>query len=115
MKNQNIYGIKSTSINHHVIYTFKIRVTKNLFNNNIIKDSGLHFYYTLSKKNKEMITMEYATLDHSDFNQKSLILLKVLKKIALNNVEEKYRYIDYMEDLKNECELNSLENQVYEG
>jgi hypothetical protein len=95
MKNQTIYGIKTTSINHHVIHTFKVKVTKTVFNEEIIKNSGLSYYFSCSKKGIEMIIMDYVTMDINDFNFKKAILVETLKKIALNKLEEKYKYMAY--------------------
>lgn len=95
MKNQTIYGIRTTSINHHVIHTFKVKVTKNVFNEEIIKNSGLNYYISFSKKGGEMITMEYVTMDINDFSVKKAILVETLKKIALNKLEEKYKIMSY--------------------
>jgi len=95
MKNQTIYGIRATSINHYVIHTFKVRVTKNVFNEEIIKNSGLNYYSNFSKKGIEMITMDYVTMEPVDFSIKKAILVETLKKIALNKLEEKYKNMAY--------------------
>lgn len=95
MKNQTIYGIRATSINHYVIHTFKVRVTKNVFNEEIIKNSGLNYYSNFSKKGIEMITMDYVTMEPVDFNVRKAILVETLKKIALNKLEEKYKNMAY--------------------
>jgi len=95
MKNQTIYGIRATSINHYVIHTFKVRVTRNVFNEEIIKNSGLSYYTTFSKKGGEMIAMDYVTMEPVDFSIKKAILVETLKKIALNKLEEKYKNMAY--------------------
>jgi len=95
MKNQTIYGIRATSINHYVIHTFKVRVTKNVFNEEIIKNSGLNYYSNFSKKGIEMITMDYVTMEPVDFSVRKAILVETLKKIALNKLEEKYKNMAY--------------------
>lgn len=95
MKNQKIYGISKTLINNHVIHSFKIRITRTLFNEEVIKNSGLYFYYSSSKKGIEMINIEYVTMDINDFNFKKRILVESLKEIALNKLEEKYKIMAY--------------------
>ena len=95
MKNQTIYGIRTTSINHYVIHTFKVKVTKNAFNEEVVKNSGLSHYTTFSKKGGEMITMDYVTMERVDFSVKKAILVETLKKIALNKLEEKYKNMSY--------------------
>ena len=62
MKNQTIYGIRTTSINHYFIHTFKVRVTKNAFNEEIIKNSGLSHYTTFSKKGGRVGRKSYRLL-----------------------------------------------------
>jgi len=42
-----------------------------------------------------MIIMDYVTMDINDFNFKKAILVETLKKIALNKLEEKYKYMAY--------------------
>ncbi len=108
-----IFGIKYIVINNTVIHTYNVMVSNNNDNLNIIKKSGLN-YSTNAGRNSNRIQLTHTCTNLKDFDKKVSILGKTLKEIAKINLDKKYNWTNYMEDLKNECELNSLENQSLE-
>ena len=91
MKKQTIYGIQTTVLNNHSVYSYKVKVTNNEFNLLAVTAFGTPFYICKNKQGKEIINLEHVTMDHVEFSSRKAILVECLKKIALNKIEDKYK------------------------
>lgn len=90
MKKLDLYGIKTFTLNDTVIHTFKIRVKNTPFNSNALTQSGFKFVIQLNG----YLVVSDTSLDEKYFNNQVSKLGKVLKAISLNNVEEKYYWVN---------------------
>lgn len=82
---KNVYGIKTININGMDVYTYKIGVKITNFNLQKVQMYGLPYY---QGRNKIWICL--TSMNSVEFSNSTQLLGKVLKEIALNNVEEKY-------------------------
>ena len=55
----------------------------------------VYYCVGVGKNNKEMINLTFVTMDPDQFLIKKRDLVKVLHKIAQNNLDEKYRNMGY--------------------
>jgi hypothetical protein len=92
---KTVYGIKTMSLNGHNIYSWKLRVSYNNFNISEVVNNNLTYYVGVGKNNKEMINLTFVTMDPDQFLVKKRDLVKVLHKIAQNNLDDKYRNMGY--------------------
>jgi hypothetical protein len=92
---KTVYGIKTMSLNGHNIYSWKLRVSYSNFNISEVVNNYLPHYVSVGKNNKEMINLTFVTMDPDQFLVKKRDLVKVLHKIAQNNLDDKYRNMGY--------------------
>jgi hypothetical protein len=93
--NKTVYGIKTLTFNGHTIYSWKLRVSYNNFNINEVVNNNLGYCVGVGKNNKEMINLTFVTMDPDQFLCKKRDLVKVLRNIAQNNLDDKYRNMGY--------------------
>ncbi len=85
----SIFGIKTVKLNGFNVYTLKIRVKNNPFNSQFITNNAK----SLSVKYlPDCIELSYTTMDKQIFNQAVETTRIILKKISLNNVNDKYQW-----------------------
>lgn len=97
MKKLDLYGIKTILLNDTVVHTFKIRVKNTAFNCNALRESGFQFEIQLNS----YLVVSDTSLDENYFNNQVSKLGKVLKAISLNNLEEKYYWVNQPSLFKN--------------
>ena len=92
---KTVYGIKTLCFNGHTIYSWKLRVSYSNFNISEVVNNNLGYCVSVGKNNKEMINLSFVTMDPDQFLVKKRDLIKVLKNIAQNNLDDKYRNMGY--------------------
>jgi hypothetical protein len=87
----NVFGFNVVKVNNMEIYTCKVCVKNNDFNVRTLNEHGIS--YNFSSANK--IVINFGTVYQNEFNNFKLKLGKCLKEIALNNLEQKYSWVEY--------------------
>jgi hypothetical protein len=89
MKDVKMYGIKTIKINSFTVYTYNVRINNNCDNLQSCKRSGL--MYSITDDNK--LQLNDLTTDSKEFSRKVTQLGKLLKEVAISNVNKKYNWV----------------------
>lgn len=90
MKNNKIFGIKTSKINNFQVHTIRVAFNFDLRTESLIKRSILHSDYikVVDKNGKEKLVIDFATADTDRFHLAAKDFYKISFENALNKLIE---------------------------